>query len=83
MQTMSFKWCSKGCYIEAIEVFLNTNSEVKDKIADFTIQVEKIYYTAFEKTEDNKFICYNYEKPNEKHIDDVNYIEELKDRIFH
>ena len=23
MQTMSFKWCSKGCYIEAIEVFLN------------------------------------------------------------
>ena len=23
MQTMSFKWCSKGCFIEAIEVFLN------------------------------------------------------------
>ena len=23
MQTMSFKWCSKSCYIEAIEVFLN------------------------------------------------------------
>ena len=23
MQTMSFKWCSIGCFIEAIEVFLN------------------------------------------------------------
>ena len=23
MQTMSFKWCSKGGFIEAIEVFLN------------------------------------------------------------
>ncbi len=61
----------------AIEIFLNTNSEVKEKISDFTIQVEKIYYTAFEKADDDTFICYNYEKPNDKHKDDYNHLLDI------
>ena len=60
----------------AVEIFLNSNDEVREKIADFSIQVEKIYYTALEKVED-KYVCHNYEKPNEKHIDDVNYLYDM------
>ena len=61
----------------AIEIFLNSNAEVKEKIADFTIQVEKIYYTALEKADDNKYLCYNYEKPNDKHKEDYEKLLEM------
>lgn len=61
----------------AVEIFLNSNDIVKEKITDFTIQVEKIYYTALEKIDDNKYLCHNYEAPNEKHKDDLNYLYEM------
>jgi len=61
----------------AVEIFLNSNDDVREKITDFTIQVEKIYYTAFEKIDDNKYLCHNYENPNEKHIDDVNHLFDI------
>lgn len=60
----------------AVEIFINSNDEVKEKISDFSIQVDKIYYTALEKIED-KYVCHNYEKPNEKHNDDVNYLFDM------
>ena len=60
----------------AIEIFLNSNNEIKEKIVDFTIQVDKIYYTALIK-ENDKYVCYNYEKPNEKHEADFNHLLEM------
>lgn len=61
----------------AIEVFINSNDELREKLSDFTIQVEKVYYTALEKIDDNRYLCHNYEEPNEKHKDDVNHLYEM------
>ena len=38
----------------AVEIFINSNDELREKLPDFTIQVEKVYYTALEKIDDNK-----------------------------
>lgn len=61
----------------AVEIFLNSNDEVKEKITDFTIQVEKVYYTALEKIDDNKYLCHNYEEPNDKHKANLNHLYEM------
>ena len=61
----------------AIEIFLNSNNEIKEKIVDFTIQVDKIYYTALIKNDDNKYVCYNYEKPNDKHEANFNHLLDM------
>ena len=61
----------------AVEIFLNSNDLVREKLPDFTIQVEKVYYTSLEKIDDGLYLCHNYEKPNEKHIDDVNHLYDM------
>lgn len=63
----------------AIEIFINSNDVIREKLPDFTIQVEKIYYTALEKIDDNKYLCHNYEEPNENHKDDLNHLLEMLD----
>lgn len=50
----------------AVEIFLSTNDEIKEKIADFSIQGERVYYTALERTSDG-YLCHNYVEPNENH----------------
>lgn len=50
-----------------IEIFFNVTEEALKKIPDFTIQADKIYYTALVKTEDGNFRCLNYEKPSNTH----------------
>ena len=50
----------------AVEIFLNTNDEIKSKIADFTLQGDKVYYTALERIDDG-YLCHNYEEPSEIH----------------
>ena len=56
----------------AVEIFLHSNDVIREKLPDFTIQVDKVYYTALEKIDDNTYLCHNYEKPNDKHNDNVN-----------
>jgi len=61
----------------AVEIFLDSNQELKEKLPDFTIQVEKVYYTALEKIDDNLYLCHNYEEPTEKHRDNLNYLYDM------
>ncbi len=61
----------------AVEIFLNSNDLVREKLPDFTIQVEKVYYTALERIEDGLYLCHNYEEPNEKHKPCVDYLYEM------
>ena len=50
-----------------LEIFFNISDELIDKIRDFTIQGEKVYYTALIKDLDNNYKCLNYEAPSENH----------------
>ncbi len=60
----------------AFEIFFEMNDEVKRKIVEFSIQGEKVYYTAFSKT-DSGFYCYNYLKPEGIHEADYNELLKL------
>ena len=61
--------CNTFC---AIEIFLSVTEDVLNKIPDFMIQTDKIYYFALVKTEEGYYRCLNYEKPNDNHIESVN-----------
>ena len=59
----------------AVEIFLNSNDEIKAKIADFTLQGERVYYTALERTNDG-YLCHNYIMPNENHKINLEHLYE-------
>ncbi|MCR4898485.1 MAG: hypothetical protein K5892_04580 [Acholeplasmatales bacterium] len=60
-----------------VEIFLNSNEELKEKIKDFTIQGEKVYYTALLKVDDNIYKCFNYEEPSVNHKENFDYLFDL------
>lgn len=60
----------------AFEIFYEMNDDLKRKIVEFSIQGEKVYYTAFSKT-DSGFYCYNYLKPEGIHEADYNELLNL------
>ena len=55
----------------AFELFYNITSDLERKIVEFSIQGDKVYYTAFTKTDDG-FYCHNYLEPLGVHIDNYN-----------
>lgn len=55
----------------AFELFYNITEDLERKIVEFSIQGEKVYYTAFTKTDDG-FYCHNYLEPEGIHIDNYN-----------
>ena len=59
-----------------VEIFLDKNEELLSKIKDFSIQCERVYYTALLKNED-EYICFNYIEPNDNHKSNYDYLYEL------
>lgn len=59
-----------------LEIFINPNDTVKEKIVDFSIQGEKIYYFAIMKDGSN-YICKNYIDPNLDHKDNVKHLLDI------
>lgn len=55
----------------AFELFYNITDDLERKIVEFSIQGDKVYYTAFTKTDDG-FFCHNYLAPEGVHIDNYN-----------
>ena len=60
-----------------VEIFLNSNDKLLSKLKDFTIQGEKVYYTALLKIDDNLYKCFNYEEPTENHKENFDYLFDL------
>lgn len=56
-----------------LEIFINPNDLVKERIVDFSIQTDKLYYFAIMK-DDFNYVCLNYVEPNEKHLDTLKYL---------
>ncbi len=55
-----------------LEIFLNPNNQIKDKIVDFSIQGKRVYYTAIMKNDSDEYICKNYIEPDDSHIENYN-----------
>jgi len=49
-----------------LEIFINPNDEIKEKIVDFSIQGGRVYYTAIMKNNTDEYICKNYIEPVDK-----------------
>ena len=45
-----------------------------NKLVEFTIQTNNLYYTALVKLENGNYKCLNYEKPNDVHEESVTNI---------
>lgn len=56
-----------------IEIFNEIDESSLNKIPDFTIQADKVYYTALIK-QDDKYICLNYQEPLDNHKDNFNKV---------
>ena len=54
-----------------LEIFINPNEEINNRITDFSFQTEKVYYTALVR-ENKEYICKNYIEPNDNHKDNYN-----------
>lgn len=60
----------------AFELFYDIDEEVNRKIVEFSIQGDKVYYTAFSKN-DVGFYCHNYLKPEGIHVNNYNKLIEM------
>lgn len=60
-----------------VEIFLNSNEQLLSRIKDFSLQGEKVYYTALLKIEDNLYKCFNYEEPSDNHKANYDYLFDL------
>lgn len=60
-----------------LEIFINPNDEIKEKIIDFSIETDKLYYTAIMRNDNDEYICKNYIKPNKNHKENVSKLLEL------
>ena len=57
-----------------IEIFNQIDEKNVNKLVEFSIQTNNLYYTALVKLENGNYKCMNYEKPNENHEESVNNI---------
>ena len=60
-----------------IEIFMNPNDVIREKIIDFSIETDKVYYTAIMKSNKDEYTCMNYINPNKNHKDNVFKLFEL------
>lgn len=63
-----------------IEIFNEIDEANVDKLKEFTIQTNNIYYTAFVKMENGNYKCLNYEEPKDLHTECFEKV--LKDLHF-
>ena len=57
-----------------IEIFMEIDDANFNKLVEFTIQTNNLYYTALVKLENGNYKCLNYEKPNDVHEESVTNI---------
>ena len=60
-----------------LEIFRDIDEKNLVKLPDFSLQGEKIYYTALLYQDDDVFVCLNYLEPNEGFKDLISYLFEL------
>lgn len=60
-----------------LEIFRDIDEKNLVKLPDFSLQGEKIYYTALLYQYDDVFVCLNYLEPNEGFKDLISYLFEL------
>ena len=54
-----------------LEIFINHDEKLNERVIDFSFQTDKVYYTALVR-ENDEYICKNYIEPSDKHKDNYN-----------
>ena len=54
-----------------LEIFINPDEKLNERVIDFSFQTDKVYYTALVR-ENDEYICKNYIEPSDKHKDNYN-----------
>lgn len=65
------KALDKCSHLVGLEIFINPSDEVITKLPDFTMEGDKIYYTALIRN-DHDYECVNYLEPSDNHRGNVN-----------
>ena len=64
------KALDKCSHMVGLEIFINPSDDIIEKLPDFTMEGDKIYYTALIK-KDNDYCCLNYLEPSDNHRSNV------------
>lgn len=59
-----------------LEIFINPDEVIEKRIIDFSIQGEKVYYTAIMRVDDS-YVCKNYIEPSNEHKENFDYLFKL------